>query len=75
MAYYGLDWIAGILTIWAIHALGKRERNGFLLMIAGNICWVALGILSQIWGMIVLNLLFVGMNVRGYRQWREPAAT
>ena len=71
MGNYGLDWIAGAFTLWAIHALGEQKRSGFVLMIVGNACWIALGVLTDLWGMIILNVVFVFMNLRGYSRWKH----
>jgi hypothetical protein len=40
MNYYGIDWLAMLLTVLAIYLLGNKARYGFVLMILGNVCWV-----------------------------------
>ena len=41
--YFGLDWFAMCLTFLAIYMLGHKSRNGFLVMMTGNLCWSAIG--------------------------------
>jgi hypothetical protein len=73
--YLGVDWLAMCLTFSAIYLLGNKSRLGFLIMIAGNLCWSAIGIWAQSYAMVAANLGFVGMNVRGFVKWtRQPGA-
>lgn len=67
--YYGIDWIAMVLTIIAIYLLGNKSRKGFVIMMAGNLCWVALGALTGSLGLIAANCTFIVMNIRAYFKW------
>jgi hypothetical protein len=69
--YYGIDWLAMLLTLIAIYLIGNKSRIGFYLMIFGNLCWIALGLLSQSIAMIIANFLFVIMNIRAIILWAE----
>jgi len=69
--YYGVDWIAMALTLIAIYFIGNKSKSGFIIMILGNIAWVALGFLSQSLAMIIANLLFAAMNVRAIYMWSD----
>ena len=70
MNYYGIDWLAMLLTVMAIYLLGNKVRSGLVLMTLGNICWVTMGVLTDglamILAMILANLIFLTMNVRGW---------
>lgn len=70
--YYGVDWLATVLTFLAIWLIGDRNKQGFYIMIAGNCCWVVLGGLTQSIALIVANLLFVTLNVRAIINWSKP---
>lgn len=77
LQYLGLDWFAMGLTFSAIYLLGSKSRTGFLVMMVGNMCWAALGLWAHSYGMLLANLGFFAMNVRGYIKWappQEPAA-
>jgi hypothetical protein len=41
-------------------------------MMAGNLCWSAIGLWAHSYAMIVANLGFFSMNVRGYLKWAPP---
>jgi len=66
--YLGIDWLAMCLTFWAIYLLGDRNRYGFIVMIVGNL-WSAIGIWAHSYAMVIANLGFFSMNVRGFIKW------
>ena len=67
--YLGLDWLAMVLTFSAIYLLGNKSRYGFLIMMAGNLCWSAIGVWAHSYAMVLANLGFFLMNVRGFVKW------
>lgn len=75
MNYYGIDWLAMLLTVLAIYLLGNKARYGFVLMTLGNVCWVTMGVLTDSMAMILANLIFLTMNVRGWFKWPPEAAS
>lgn len=70
LEYFGIDWVAMVLTVVAIYLLGNKHWAGFAMMIGGNLCWIVLGLLSDSIALMVANAVFIGMNVRGIRRWR-----
>lgn len=72
--YFGVDWIAMVLTFVAIYLLGNKSRHGFLVMMCGNACWTLVGVLTSSLAMILANAVFLGMNLRGYVRWAEKTA-
>lgn len=71
--HYGLDWIAMVLTFFAIYSLGNKRRYGFVIMMLGNTCWMILGLKFQSLGMILANGIFFAMNLRGVILWKRAA--
>lgn len=71
--YVGLDWLAMCLTFGAIYLLGNKSRNGFLVMMAGNLCWSAIGVRAGSMAMVIANLGFYSMNVRDFLRWAPNA--
>ena len=69
--YFGMDWIAMVLTFIAIYLLGNRSKFGFITMMAGNTCWVAVGFLTSSIAMVLANCVFLAMNARGWAQWQK----
>lgn len=71
--YYGVDWIAMCLTFSAIYLLGNKSRAGFVVMMIGNLGWTLIGLWAQSYAMVLANLGFFAMNVRGFVKWAPPA--
>lgn len=73
--YHGIDWVAMCLTFSAIYLLGNKSRMGFVVMMIGNLCWTLIGLWAQSYAMILANLGFLTMNLRGFMKWAPPAET
>ena len=68
--YYGLDWLAMSLSLLAVWMLGNKNKIGFLVFVAANALWVALGLtLIHSYGIVVGNLFFLVSNARGFANW------
>lgn len=68
-SYYGIDWVAMVLTFLSIWQVGNKNKIGFILMMFGNTCWMSVGYMSGSLAMIVANFIFLGMNVRAILKW------
>ena len=71
--YLGLDWLAMCLTFTAIYLLGNKSRTGIVVMMAGNLCWSAIGVWAHSYAMVLANLGFFAMNVRGFLKWARTS--
>lgn len=71
--YFGVDWLAMCLTFSAIYLLGNKSRKGFVVMMLGHLCWTAIGIWAHSYAMVIVNLGFFAMNVRGFTRWAPTA--
>ena len=69
LQYYGIDWLATLLTFLAIWLIGDQNRSGFYIMNAGNALWIVVGILTHSLALVVANLLFIALNVRAIIRW------
>jgi hypothetical protein len=70
--YYGLDWLAMALSIWAVYLLGNKNKWGFISFISANALWVYVGIfLMSSYGIAVGNFVFLILNTRGYLKWNQ----
>jgi hypothetical protein len=72
--HFGLDWLAMALTFVAIYLLGNKRRSGFVVMMAGNLGWIAVGVTATSVAMVIANAGFFSMNVRGFLKWAPRAA-
>jgi hypothetical protein len=67
--YYGADWMAMFLSVASLWMLGSRKRSGFIIMVIGNAAWMAYGLMAANVPMILSNVVFAFLNLRGYRNW------
>jgi hypothetical protein len=70
--YFGVDWAAMCLTFGAIYLLGNKNRGGFVVMMLGNLLWCLIGFWAKSYAMLIANLGFFSMNVRGLMKWTSP---
>ncbi len=71
--YFGIDWLAMSLTFSAIYLLGSKHRSGFIVMMVGNLCWSAICIWAHSIAMVIANVGFLSMNIRGFLKWSPNA--
>ena len=57
------------LTFTAIYLLGNKSRLGFVVMMLGNLLWCFIGFWAESYAMLIANLGFFSMNVRGFVKW------
>lgn len=69
--YYGLDLIATFITFLGTYYLGNQKRYGFLIILSGNVVWLAFGIWAQSLGIIIANIGLGALNIRGYQKWKK----
>lgn len=69
LRYLGVDWIAMTFTFVAIYLLGNQSKAGFVTMMCGNSCWVAVGFMTSSIAMVIANAAFFAMNARGWAKW------
>ncbi|KAB0551165.1 hypothetical protein F7R01_08170 [Pseudomonas argentinensis] len=64
-----LQWPAMLITViaaWLVASKQRRRRNlGFWVFMASNLLWIAWGLYSQAYALIVLQLCLGAMNIRG----------
>ena len=70
-----LMWLADVNLVFSYWLLGrKRLRIGFLLSVAGSLCFVIAGLLTHLPAIWAVNLLFMGINGWNfYKTYRDVA--
>jgi hypothetical protein len=69
--YYGIDIIAALITFTGIYLLGDKNRYGFIVTLIGNIIWLFFGVMTSSIGILIANIGFALLNVRGYIKWKK----
>lgn len=74
--YFGLDWIAMLLSVIAMILLGNKVKWGFTLFMLANITWILLGfLLLHSYAIVLGNIIFLITNTRGFLKWNAEKTT
>ena len=74
--YYGLDWIAMLLSVVAMILLGNKVKWGFTLFMLANITWILLGfLLLHSYAIVLGYIIFLITNTRGFLKWNAEKTT
>ncbi len=71
--YHGVDWIAMVITCFAIWKIGDKKRSGFIIMIISNFCWLVLAVLTASLAMFIANIIFILINLRALVKWSKES--
>jgi hypothetical protein len=71
MNYFGLDWIAILCSFGALELLSSKNRYGFALFLIANICWIVIGYVVGSVPIMLGNIVFFGVNMRGLLRWTQ----
>lgn len=70
--YYGLDWIAMLLSVIAMVLLGNKVKWGFAFFMLANVTWILLGfLLLNSYAIVLGNIVFLITNTRGFIKWNS----
>lgn len=70
--YYGLDWMAMIMSAIAMILLGNKIKWGFVSFMFANAAWIALGVLLlHSYALVIGNSIFLFTNTRGFIKWNQ----
>lgn len=74
-----LQWPAMVVTIaaaWLVASNAQRRRAiGFWCFLTSNVLWIAWGIATTTWALVVLQLFLAVTNIRGAAKTRDDAET
>ena len=68
-AYYGIDWFGTLFVVLGIYFLGEKQKKGFIFGVIGSSAWLIFAVMVDSVASFVLNVLMIGLNIRGYLKW------
>jgi hypothetical protein len=72
--YLGFDLVSAACGLAGMYLLGSRNRNGFLLCMAASAFGIVFGALAQSAPLLLLHVILLFVNLRGFRQWQVGMA-
>jgi Nicotinamide mononucleotide transporter len=73
LKYYGIDWIIAVLLIINVWMVGSKIRSGWLVGAVACCFTTAFGFIIESYPQVIMNIIFIGLNLRGYYNWKEEA--
>ena len=73
LQYYGLDWADAVLSIAGIYCLSRKHRIGFIFNAIGAVFGLILFIMINSYPFILINVVWVYLNLDGYKNWTKDA--
>jgi hypothetical protein len=67
--YYGVDWIAMILSLCFMYSVGSKKRYAFIFGVFSCFAWIFTNSIAEIWPGVLLNFILIGLHTRGYLKW------
>ncbi|MFA7219208.1 MAG: hypothetical protein WC119_01725 [Synergistaceae bacterium] len=64
-----IDWIAGAMELSGAWCVGNKWRIGFICNLLGCIMWVYVAINTHIYGLLLVVIPAIIINIRNYKKW------
>jgi hypothetical protein len=69
-----VGWLGTLYLILGSYLLGRRIACGWLVNIAGQVCWMIAGFQRGTWDLIAVNLAFTALAFYNYFVWRKAGS-
>ncbi len=69
--FYGIDWLAMVMSLLFLYLIGEKKKSAFWVGIIGNIAWIVVNFFAGIWPGVILNIILIFLNIRGYQKWKK----
>ena len=66
-----IDFVAGAFELCGLWCVGNKWRIGFMLNLIGSVAWIYVSIKMQIFGLLLVVVPAIVLNIRNYRKWSD----
>ena len=73
MSLLGADWVAMSASVTGLILPERKSRWVFVSFMVANVARIVCGLLLPTMPILLGNLVFLGLNVRGFLAWTPPA--
>lgn len=70
-----MDWITGLLTIWAMELVARKNWRGWLVGIFNQSLWLWLIFERKLWGLFPLTVVLSWRYAAALLRWRRETAS
>ena len=68
-----MDWAAATCSLIGVFLMGRKLKVSWLIFLVSNALWITHCYIHGQWAQLSLNVVFVILNVLGYRKWSRDA--
>jgi len=65
------DILAGIIELTGSWLVGNKRKIGFAINILGNIAWIIVAFKMKVYGLLIVVIPALFINIRNYFKWKE----
>jgi len=65
-----LDIVAGIIELFGLLLIGKKNRLGFIVFMVANMLWTFLSYKLHIYGLMLVTIPAMALNCYNFRKWK-----
>jgi len=69
LKHHVIEWAATTLSVVGALLNAKLNIFGFYLFIIANLLWMSFSWKHKHWGLLVMNLIFLALNIYGIYTW------
>ncbi len=71
-----MDWVAGFMELLGGWLIGSKKKAGFVSNFIGCIIWVYVSVTTEIYGLLLVVVPGLFVNMRNYAKWlKEDSRT
>lgn len=68
-----MDWAAATCSLIGVFLMGRKLKVSWLIFLVSNALWITHCYIHGQWAQLSLNVVFVILNILGYRKWSRDA--
>lgn len=70
LRHHIVEWLATALSVTGAIVNANKEVGGFYIWSVANLLWMYFGWKFKHWGLVIMNLIFLGINIYGVITWQ-----
>ena len=69
LRHHIIEWAATLLSGVGAIINANKSITGFYVWSVANILWISFALKHKHWGLLVMNVIFLGINIFGIYSW------
>lgn len=69
LRHHIIEWAATLLSVVGAIINANKSITGFYVWSVANILWISFALKHKHYGLLVMNVIFLGINIFGIYSW------